>query len=375
MMDAIMNVELQLMQTAAQRRPEEADGGNNQFRDLLEKHCGTSEVDRAQQTPDEQAQTTTATADVPAEPMGDTPELREQMVLAALAMMQNPVVYPQQEMPMVQQDMQQTAQAVELLAPQAEAVTMVKQSDAVMPEMVQQMPVQTQTQTKTGKSLMASVDVEHSVEQTSVQTTVQEQIKPVEHTMDTVKAEIRQSGRETEETLLVDAGAEAPVFQDVREIPFKVGEATGMTETEIETVYSVETQVEEKLTELLQNGETRVEIQLTPENLGRIDVELTWSEDGTLSVELKVESGATRALLEKDTAGLQAMLARTTEREVRVEVQQNQESQQQNFRQDERGGEQREPQQHQQREQERQNSQDFLQQLRLGLIPMDLAAS
>lgn len=371
MMDAIMNVELQLMQTAAQRRPEETDGGNNQFRDLLEKHCGTNEVDRAQQTPDEQAQTTTATTDVPAEPMGDTPELREQMVLAALAMMQNPVVYTQQEMPMVQQDVQQSAQAVELLAPQTEAVPVVKQPDAAMAEVAQQMPVQPQTQT--GKSAAASVDVEHSVEQTSVQVTVQEQIKPVEHSMDTVKAEVRQSEQETEETLLVDAGAETPVFQDVREIPFKVGEASAVQET-IET-QPVEKQVGDKLVEVLDSGETHVEIQLTPENLGRIDVELTWSEDGTLSVELKAESSATRALLEKDTAGLQAMLAHTTEREVRVEVQQNQESQQQNFQQNGRGGEQREPQQHQQHEEEQQNSQDFLQQLRLGLIPLNLAAS
>ena len=140
------------------------------------------------------------------------------------------------------------------------------------------------------------------------------------------------------------------MFEDVRAVPVKVGEAS---KTE-EAAEPMEKQIGPKLTEALRSGETRVEIQLNPENLGKVTVEMTWSRDGGLLVQVHAENSRTQNLLEKNTAGLEALLSRETQQEVRVEVPRQEESQ----RQDER------------RKQES-SGEDFLQQLRLGLIPLE----
>ena len=83
-----------------------------------------------------------------------------------------------------------------------------------------------------------------------------------------------------EEILLSDAEMETSVFEDVKAVPVKVGEAPKAEAPE----QSVEKQIAPKLTEALENGQTRVELQLTPENLGKVQVEMTWSQDVSLHV-------------------------------------------------------------------------------------------
>lgn len=161
--------------------------------------------------------------------------------------------------------------------------------------------------------------------------------------------------------------AEAPVFRDVREIPVKVGEAP-VTENTREV--PVENQIGDKLTEALAAGETRVEIQLTPENLGKVTVEVTLHEDGALHIALHAENSQTRSLLERSADSLMVMLGREARQEVQVEVPRQQESQQQNFYEGQQGHE-HQGRQQQERRQERQSGEDFLHQLRLGLIPGD----
>ena len=109
-------------------------------------------------------------------------------------------------------------------------------------------------------------------------------------------------------------------------------------------------QIGDKLTETLANGETRVELQLTPDHLGKITIELTQSSDGALHVSLFAENSQTKVMLERDMAGLQGLLNQNVRQDVQVEVSQQQEN---------RGQEQR---------QNRQQGEDFLDQLRLGLI-------
>ena len=363
MMNAMLNVEFQMLQKVAQQRPEKTEAGESKFRELMEERQNADQpIEAAVQQPQAKEQTT-APVQENAE-LTEDPQMQEQMVMAAMAMLQNPVVYVQPEMPVEQQ----TEMPVELLVTAAEGKTATVETAVLTPELAQQMqnPVQ---ETKTEiEPMQANLEAQNAVENE-----VEAPVKAVEQSIDELQTETGHGQRKSDEPVLVDAQTEKPVFQDVHEIPVKVGEANTMQQT-VEA-QPVEKQVGDKLVEILDSGENHVEIQLTPENLGRIEVDLTWSEDGTLSVELKAENGLTRSMLEKDTAGLQALLAHTTEREVRLEVQQNQESQQQNFQQDEHNGEQREPQQHQQREEDRQDGQDFLQQLRLGLIPLDLAAS
>lgn len=165
-----------------------------------------------------------------------------------------------------------------------------------------------------------------------------------------------------------NAAAETPVFSKVETAPIKVSETTS-TQASAEA-QSVEDQVQVKVTEAITQGETRVELQLEPENLGKVTIELTQREDGTLHVVLHAENSQTRGLLEKDVFGLQALLSRDTQQQVQVEVPRHQESQRQDF-----DGHQQQNHQQQEQRQNRQSSDDFLNQLRLGLIPLDEAAS
>lgn len=180
-----------------------------------------------------------------------------------------------------------------------------------------------------------------------------------------VEVQTREDAKpETDETVEVQEGmAERPVFEDVREVPVKVGEAP----TAEKPSEPVEVQVGKQLETALAKGETKVEIQLTPDSLGKIRVEVTLREDGGLLVQLHAENSRTQGILEKNLAGLESLLGRSSQQEVQVEVPRHQESQQQNLF-DQQQKEQQQQQQQQQRREHPQNSEDFLQQLRLGLI-------
>ena len=179
-------------------------------------------------------------------------------------------------------------------------------------------------------------------------------------------AESQRSGAETEqqsEESFVEevdvAVGEQKVFHDVETAPVKVSETTS------ETMESVKTQIGDKLNETLAKGETRVELQLNPDHLGKITIELTKGSDGALHVSLFAENSQTRLMLERDMAGLQNLLHQNVREDVQVEVSHGEEAQQhesyeghqQNSREQQR--------------QERRESEDFLNQLRLGLIPQE----
>lgn len=179
-----------------------------------------------------------------------------------------------------------------------------------------------------------------------------------------------------EENFKVTDAAEGTqqVFENVQEIPVKVGETT--TLKQIAETASVEEQVEVKLSQALEQGVGKVEIQLTPGHLGTVTVELTRTVDGTLSIVLSAENSQTGSLLEKHSSNLQNLLMAGGQERVQIEVHNTQESQQHQQQQDFAEG--RNGNQHQQQEQSRReprDAQDFLQQLRLGLIPMDSEAS
>lgn len=162
--------------------------------------------------------------------------------------------------------------------------------------------------------------------------------------------------------------AETPVFQEVSDIPIKVGETE--TVEQPGEARPLEIQLGEKLMQVLKQGESKVELQLEPRNLGRVQVEMTWDQEGTLRVSMYAENSRTRTLLEQDLAGLRSVLSQNTQQEVRVEVSRQQESQQQNFYDGGSGG-QNGRQQQEQHQGRQQNGQDFLHQLRLGLVSLD----
>ena len=287
----------------------------------------------------------------------DPKELENQMALAAMAVMQNPVVPVEQ-----------------VTAPEEMAETAV--ADVSNVEIVTEtadVPVTAAPVTAEAAEIVPEEGAEEAVEQLP-----QEQAKPVEAQPQTaedtgmeleVKAttgETSGAGQETGDQDTPEEGmAEAPVFRDVREIPVKVGEAPVAEET------PVEDQIAPKLAEALDAGDTRVEIQLAPESLGKVTVEVTLREDGTLHVALHAESSQTRGLLERSADNLMAMLGRDARQEVQVEVPRQQESQQQNFYDDGRQGRGQQEHGQQERRQEQRSGEDFLHQLRLGLVPGD----
>ena len=174
---------------------------------------------------------------------------------------------------------------------------------------------------------------------------------------------------ESDETGAEAMVGEMPRFEDVEAAPIKVAEAPERAENSA----PVEQQVAVKLSDLLESGESKVQIQLEPVQLGKLTIELTRSADGTLSVLLDAENAQTRSLLERHMGNLQEALADRGQRAVQITVEHNEESQRQDNQQrddfyDGRNGQNS---QQEQRRNEQRGGADFMQQLRLGLIPLE----
>ncbi len=161
------------------------------------------------------------------------------------------------------------------------------------------------------------------------------------------------------------------LFHDVEAAPVKVGEVYEAEQTgEPEVVRQIDAQ----LIQAMQKGDSMVRIQLTPENLGTVTVEISQNADGVLHIALSAHSSETRGLLERHAADLQGLVGTRTQQEVQVDVQRQQESQQSQNQQrgyDGSSGHAQDGQREHRRQRGRASSQDFMQQLRLGLIPTD----
>lgn len=172
--------------------------------------------------------------------------------------------------------------------------------------------------------------------------------------------------------VLLAQPAQKTVFEDVRGTPIKVGEAQ---DAPLDTQASdLDVQLARRLEGAMQQGDSRVAIQLTPENLGMVQVQITRSSDGSLSVLLSASGEKALSLLERHSAGLQSLLMTNAQAPVRIEVQpshEGQQAQQQLLDQD--GGSRQGQQQGRQENPRNQTTdpQDFIQQLRLGLVGRD----
>lgn len=287
----------------------------------------------------------------------DPQELEKQMALAAMAVMQNPVVTEEamQEIPdemiVPVEEASVEAVSIHLAAPQS---SVQKNSQPVLEE----------DSAGEAEELMDTVDQPIEAPQAEAKAPEQDKVE-IRVTTHTDAAQ-KEGG---EEETPVDVPVEKPVFENVHDIPVKVGEAPA---EEAEPEVPVEDQIGSRLAQALNAGDTHVEIQLNPENLGKVTVEMTFVENGGLHVTLHAESGKTLNLLEKGLDNLHLMLAKNTQQEVHVEVQKQEETQQQNFY-DGRGGhaqDQERQRRHEHHEERR--TDDFLQQLRLGLVPEEI---
>jgi len=160
----------------------------------------------------------------------------------------------------------------------------------------------------------------------------------------------------------------APLFRNVEAPVVKVAEAS--RPIPLETEDGVE-QLAREIDTIVVNdvSANRIEVTLTPENLGKLTVEITRGEDGNLSIVLHTTTERAANLLEKHTANLQNALASNNRENVEVQVKPSGEPEQQFLNPDGRNEQNRQQQQQQQHSRREQtNAQDFLQQLRLGLV-------
>ncbi len=177
---------------------------------------------------------------------------------------------------------------------------------------------------------------------------------------------------ETEEEPVSEQAVQSePLFTRVDTAPVKVAEAARPVPLEAED--GVE-QLGRELGEVMVNraDANRVEITLTPESLGKLTVEITRGANGALNVVLHPTSERAANLLERSTGSLQTLLAASTRNETQVLVRPGAEQQQtldpngQN-----RQDQQQQQQQRQNGHREQRSAEDFLQQLRLGLVDAD----
>jgi len=160
------------------------------------------------------------------------------------------------------------------------------------------------------------------------------------------------------------------VFHDVKAAPVKVGEVETPRQADEADVVK---QVEDQIAQAIQRGESTVTVKLNPERLGEVTVQVSMKDGGVLAVAISARDDDTRALLERHSGNLQELLSSRVHETVEVDVQRQSESQQSQNQQQNYDGHNGHAQDGQQRRRQREhtNTQDFMQQLRLGLIPAD----
>lgn len=349
-MEQMNQAVLSMMQMVTAGKSQRTETGNRTGKDENAKDFGAMLRDR--QTADKTAgtaQNTVKAADTETGPTVDPDGLEQQMLLAAMALAQNPIVILQD----VQPEVQESGAAMEFVPIQTEQAP--QQSVAPTLDVEPEAPAAAQEKAPQ----LQTVETAQDAPQTETGKADSGESRGSELPMEDLHAESRTEQADVEPQ---------PVFRDIKAVPVKVGE-----------VYQAEPTVEngvelkdlgDKLTQAIDRGENRLELQLQPAELGRIRVEMRWSDEGALHVILHAESTRTQSLLEKDMASLQTLLGRETHQEVKVELPRQQEAPRQSFDDGRQNGGQQHHQQ-EQRQSGRHSGQDFLHQLRLGLIPAE----
>ena len=158
-------------------------------------------------------------------------------------------------------------------------------------------------------------------------------------------------------------GAAQPLFDRTEHMPVKVGEADTLDATEPDFA----PRLAKAITEAEQEGARHVELKLAPEHLGKLSVELTQGKDGVLHIVFHAENEQAMKLLQEHSATLVSMLHGSHSGEIQVEVPRPQQGEQPWQQPEQQPGQQHGRNQQEQGRQ-RQSTEDFLQQLRLGLL-------
>lgn len=229
----------------------------------------------------------------------------------------------------------------------------------------------TQAQAQTEQPELMPEEAAELPQPETVQAQPETEFRQAVHTSAREHVQTQPEQDQQEEVTVTEQPAQPePVFHDVKAVPIKVGEAARPRETE--EAPDVDRQLKNRLTEALDLGETKIKLDLAPERLGSVKVELTRTVEGAIRVTLGAQSGETRSLLEKHIDGLKELLGARTQSSVEVEVHKGEESQRHSDNPYEgHNGQGRQQQQEQRRRSQPSRGEDFLQQLRLGLIPVE----
>lgn len=359
---------------------QQQEGGDVSFGELLDNRMESVKKDPAKDHSDApQHSQATGNPEEPAEPpvqQESGVQEQEQAVLWNAAMMT-----PAQWNVQLQGAEQQAVPAVAVETATVAAAPVEVQTAA--PQVME--AAAPQVSQENGEQVLVQQPVEQQVAEAQPETAqvpVQQPQEGAEMQWNTQAGEQQSAGKAALETVpqkqedsTVDVKVDVPVeaehslFGQVESVPVKVGEVDQPQQTE--NTQDVETQLKDGLTQALRNGDTKVEIQLNPVELGSVKIEVTRSAEGALYVVLTAERTQTQGLLERHAAGLQSMLMGSSGTEdVQVQINRQQEGQQaENQNYDGSSGNGREGRQQEHRRQQPSENADFLQQLRLGLVP------
>lgn len=342
---------------SSQRRESEKDGESGSFDQLLRERTESAEQPRMEGSDAEAAQEET------------TPDetLREVAAAMTVMMMQAPAQIRTEEV------QPQTAQPVTLTAELAQQTQLQPAQQTAQTEVLPaQTPavetVQTMAQPTDAGTTDASLTETAMPQQTELTAPRQ-----TEQPRNGETADQRQDGEAMDRSGRADdvkvenapRQTEQPVFHEVKSVPVKVGETLDTADAESP---KLDAQLTQSVTDALKDGAKQVKLQLNPENLGTLTIDLTQTQDGALQVVLHTTTDKAADLLGRHAESLGAMLQGNTQSAVTVQVQRQEQTQQfQQFQQNA---------QHQQQDQPRHNSrrqsgEDFLQQLRLGLVTLE----
>ena len=309
---------------------------------------------RVEQTPEEETET--------------VPEIAVQTILAPQAQ----ETVETELMPAAQTEVEQAAPVQEEEAP-VQQTPETQKTEAPVQERETEAPVETHTERTPEERTVDKPADEKPLEPAHEETRTEKEPEAPR----AARNEIRVQREETEETEETDAAQEmqsAPLFRNVEAPVVKVAEASRPIPLEAEDGAE---QLGKELNDVMINSAdaNRIEVTLTPENLGRLTVEITRNENGNLSIVLHTASERTASLLEKNVHNLQNALTTENRSSVEVQIRPAEESERRQFLNPDGRNDQNQRQQQQQQHgrHARQSAEDFLQQLRLGLVDSEEA--
>lgn len=199
-----------------------------------------------------------------------------------------------------------------------------------------------------------------TVEQQGIQTTDKAQMQ--EQTDDQQSGSAPKDNSGSADVQVVAGNTRAPE-RETEQTMIKVGDGDTLDATEPE----FHTKLAKQIETALDHGQQKVTVQLTPEHLGKITIEMSRNDTGLLNVVLRTENDQTAHLLREQISALSNLLQHGGQDEVRVQVAQPQEAEAQ-WKQPDQEQNGHNQQSQQQQKGKRDETEQFLQQLRLGLL-------